>query len=85
MRGVGLAETSVILIPMIFFGVLTLCVGVILHYVAKRKGYGWPMLLWAWIPVINLSVGFLVFAALPDQKLHEKIDRLLSDKPQKQS
>ncbi|MDR3358632.1 MAG: hypothetical protein LBN96_07255 [Desulfovibrio sp.] len=58
--------------------VLTVPFGVLLQYLAKKKGYGWPMLLWAWVPLINVSIGFLIFAILPDKSLHEKIDRLLS-------
>ncbi|SBV94989.1 hypothetical protein KL86DPRO_10793 [uncultured delta proteobacterium] len=43
--------------------------------IAKKKGYSGRVLLWAWIPLINIY-GLVMFTNLPDLHVRAKADAL---------
>ena len=63
------------------FGMIPLIIGLVIiglfaTYIARRKGYSGKIIIWAWLPFLNIY-GLLMFVGLPDLVLHGKMDRLL--------
>lgn len=67
----GLETVTVLglgLIPLIFIGLFA-------TYLARKKGYSGLILVWAWVPVLNIY-GLLLFVGLPDLFMRAKVDAL---------
>lgn len=68
-------QTATQLLPLLIMSVL---LGIIPFYLGVKKGYTWPFLGWAWVPIANMFI-ILLFVGLPDKNLHKKIDQLLEN------
>lgn len=57
----------------LFMGLVV--VGLYASYLARKKGYSGTILIWAWVPVLNIY-GLMMFMGLPDLVVRARIDAL---------
>ena len=60
---------------LLLLAVVLIAVSLLATYLARKKGYSGSILIWAWLPLVNIY-GLLMIAGLPDLALRAKIESL---------
>ena len=67
-------ETIALLAPVMLPLLLCLVIiGIFATYIAKKKGYSGSILIWAWVPVLNIY-GLIMILGLPNLFLRARVD-----------